>query len=63
MTHLPGEGAAVPPRARETVEEIVETVRHDDDERIRSLLVVLAEVADAATLLYLRERLDTERLR
>lgn len=63
MTRPTGEGAGIPARARETVEEIVDAVRDGNDERIRSLLVVLAEIADAAALLYLRERLDTERPR
>ncbi|MFJ1868805.1 hypothetical protein ACIOD1_29885 [Streptomyces sp. NPDC088097] len=58
-----GAGAGIPAQAMETVEQIVGAVRDGDDERIRCLLVVLAEVADAAVLLYLRERLNAERPR
>ncbi len=58
----PGAGAGIPAQGRERVEQIVGAVRDGDDERIRCLLVVLAEVADAAALLYLRERLNAERL-
>ncbi|MFD9451848.1 hypothetical protein ACFWBC_01945 [Streptomyces sp. NPDC059985] len=44
------------PLARETIEAIVRAVRDGDDARIRSLLSVLAEVADTTARLYLRER-------
>ncbi|MFE9846255.1 hypothetical protein [Streptomyces goshikiensis] len=53
----PAGPAAVDPRARETIERIVDAVRSGDDAAIRTLLADLAAVADTAALLYLRERL------
>ncbi|MFD6891128.1 hypothetical protein [Streptomyces sp. NPDC059957] len=49
--------AGMNPRARETIEHIVQAVRSGDDATIRTLLADLAAVADTAALLHLRERL------
>lgn len=49
--------AGIDPAVRETVEQIVQAVRDGNDRDIRTLLADLAEVADTAALLYLRERL------
>ncbi|MFD9339858.1 hypothetical protein ACFWBF_36605 [Streptomyces sp. NPDC060028] len=53
----PAGPAGMNPRARETIEHIVEADRNGDDAAIRTLLADLAALADTATLLYLRERL------
>ncbi|MFE5720596.1 hypothetical protein [Streptomyces erythrochromogenes] len=49
------------PRACEAIEGIVRAVRAGDDAAIRTLLAGLADVADTAALLYLRERLYASR--
>ncbi|MDA5281215.1 hypothetical protein [Streptomyces sp. Isolate_45] len=50
--------AGVDPSVRETVEEIVRAVRDGNDAAIRTLPAAdLADVADIAASLYLRERL------
>ncbi|MGW7456325.1 hypothetical protein [Streptomyces sp. NPDC054797] len=49
--------AGMDPRARETIEHIVQAVSEGDDAAIRTLLTDLAAVGDTAALLYLRERL------
>ncbi|MFD3939738.1 hypothetical protein ACFWSF_32505 [Streptomyces sp. NPDC058611] len=60
MTAAPG-AKDIDPRARDTIEQIVQAVGNGDDARIRTLLATLADVADTAALLYLRERLYSPR--
>ncbi|AYV26348.1 hypothetical protein ACIBTP_40965 [Streptomyces avidinii] len=60
-THERDDSAGGAARARVTVERIVAAVGAGDDRRIRVLVAELAQVADTATLLYLRERLFEER--
>ncbi|WP_176743499.1 hypothetical protein [Streptomyces agglomeratus] len=48
----------MPVAVDDTISEIVEAVRAGDDPRIQALLTALAHVADMATLIVLRSRLD-----
>ncbi|MGW7456326.1 hypothetical protein [Streptomyces sp. NPDC054797] len=57
MTQASGKAAGIAPQTREIVERIIQAVDDGDDRRVRALLDALAEVADTAALLYLRERL------
>ncbi|MEU9005985.1 hypothetical protein [Streptomyces sp. NPDC048551] len=53
----PTGSAGIDPSVRKTIEKIVRAVHDGNDAAIRTLLTDLAAVADAAALLYLRERL------